>query len=442
MESRWRRDRLRELEALCHRRAPALLDALKRDMGKPATEAYTAEIAPVLAQIRLARKKLRVWMRRRGERLPLIGAPSRGGWSPRPYGAAVIIGPWNYPAGLLLTPLVSALAAGNCALLKPSDHAPHTARALARAVADHFDPAHVACVAGDSAAGARLIESGPDMVFFTGGAPAGASILQSCARRLIPAVAELGGCNPVMVDGSVDAGVAARRIVWAKFFNAGQTCLAPNACYVTPDARPRLIAAMREAIRRFYGADPCRCDSYARIVNDYHYRRLQRLLQAQSHVIAGGECVRSERCIAPTLIDIDADGGSLLDQEIFGPLLPIRTAGSIADAVRDASSRPTPLAMYLFSRDRAARRLAHMRARCGVLVINGVMDAATATRLPFGGVGTSGMGRYHGKAGFDAFSWSRAVIERRLWPELGFVYPPYRTPPRLIRAAMRVLLRS
>jgi acyl-CoA reductase-like NAD-dependent aldehyde dehydrogenase len=132
----------------------------------------------------------------------------------------------------------------------------------------------------------------------------------------------------------------------------------------------------------------------------------------------------------------------LLDQEIFGPLLPIRTAGSIADAVRDASSRPTPLAMYLFSRDRAARRLAHMRARCGVLVINGVMDAATATRLPFGGVGTSGMGRYHGKAGFDAFSWSRAVIERRLWPELGFVYPPYRTPPRLIRAAMRVLLRS
>ncbi len=441
LNRQWRRDRLNELRDLFRSGSARIIEAVREDMGRPATEAYVSEIAPVRAEIALALQCLDRWMRPVRVATPLLNMPATSFHVSRPYGVGLIIGPWNYPAGLILTPLVSALAAGNCAIVKPSEYAPASASALEELISRHFDPAHVRCVTGGKRESAGLIAAGPDFVFFTGGGSAGTSIGRACGERLIPMVLELGGCNPVIIDSLDNLRVAARRIAWGKFFNAGQTCLAPNVCYVPRSLKDAFMREMRAAIHLFYGSDPWQSADFGRIINAMHFQRLAKLMQSAGRVLEGGNLSKTERYIAPTLVDAVPGVNPLLEQEIFGPILPLVWIDSLGEALEDIARRPAPLMVYLFTQDKLAVDRTRMQTRSGALCVNGTIHGAISTHLPFGGVGSSGVGRYHGKAGFDAFSYRRAEMHKKLFPDWSFVYPPYKAPLWIVRTAMRFLLK-
>ncbi len=439
-KSRARKERLRlldSLEQMLERNRAAIVRALQDDLHKPPLEAYAADIAPVLAQIRYARRRLGRWRRRRAAGTPLLNRPARSGSVPQPYGTALIIGPWNYPFGLVLTPLVAAIAAGNSAILKPSEYAPGSSALLASLCKATFDPADIACVLGGADTVRQAIAAEPDIVFFTGGSATGKEIMRQCAEYLIPVVLELGGCNPCIVDRTTRTATAASRIAWGKFFNAGQTCLAPNTCYVHRAAKDELIAALKETIRRFYGNDPRTSPDYARIVNRRHCERLRALLQQPHHLFAGGEVDISQHYVAPTLVEPMQADSPFVAQEAFGPILPLVPFESIEEVINDIQRRPAPLAVYLFSESEHTRWLVRNRTVSGSVCVNGTLHLAVSTSLPFGGVGQSGIGRYHGKVGFDTFSYRRAELTKSDRWEIPAIYPPYHTPSWLATRALK-----
>jgi acyl-CoA reductase-like NAD-dependent aldehyde dehydrogenase len=441
LDAAWRQARLRALECMISENEAMLLDALARDLRKPPVEAYAAEIATTLAEIRTARKHLVRWMRPVGHHPPLFAHPARARHYPLPHGTVLIIGPWNYPLNLVLTPLVSALAAGNCCILKPSEYAPHTARLLATLCDRYFEPAAVACITGDARRTRRLIDTRPDFLFFTGGTATGRAILHRCARLLIPSVMELSGCNPAIIDRDIPITRCTRRIAWAKFFNAGQTCLAPNACFVHESLVDRFTAGMGETIRRFYGHDPRQSDDYARIVNHHHLARLEKLLrQGGGGIVWGGEIDTTDHYMAPTLVRLDDLSSRLVREEIFGPLLPIIPYGNLDEALDAVAHAPDPLVVYLYTRSQRVRERVRRHTRSGSLALNAAFEMVADPGLPFGGVGTSGIGRYHGRFGFEAFSYRRAELSKPLWPEGGLRYPPYRAPFALVKRALRFLM--
>lgn len=431
---------LKTLERLLHDNRKAILVALETDLRKPPMEAYAADIAPVLVEIRIARRKLSQWMRPIRTPTSLLNWPAHSSHVPQPYGTALIIGPWNYPFGLVLSPLVSALAAGNSAIIKPSEYAPASSATLASLCQDAFDPADVACLTGGVETARQAIAAGPNIVFFTGGSNAGRAIMGQCADRLIPVVLELGGCNPCIVERDTRIDTAAARIAWGKFFNAGQTCLAPNTCYVHRAVKDELIGALSRTIRRFYGSDPHASPDFARIVNRHHCERLQGLLQQPHQLHVGGDTNVDECYIAPTVLESTQQNSPLVEEEIFGPILPIVAYEELETVLQTIRRRPPPLAVYAFAESEHIRRLISDKTVSGSLCINGTLHMAVSPRMPFGGVGKSGMGRYHGKAGFDAFSYRRAKLEKNPRWEVPLVYPPYRTPTRLAAQAIKRLV--
>ncbi len=419
----------------------ALIRALSKDMSKPSIEAYTGEIAPVEAEIRTARRRIRKWMKPKTVATPLLNAPAGSRHYPCPYGTVFIIGPWNYPVGLVLQPLVAALAAGNCAMIKPSEQAPETASFLQRRLPEYLDPRHVSCVTGGATVVRKCIESGPDMVFFTGGSEVGRKVGEQCARNWIPSVQELGGCNPCIIDSSADLPETARRVAWGKFFDAGQTCVAPNHCFVHERVYDTVVQEIKRTVTRFYGPDPARSPDFGRICTEKQFDTLVDRLKSQSRKpTMGGEYNKEDRYVAPTLIQVSEYDNPLLTSEIFGPILPIvryRSLGQVLSAIRRA---PPPLAAYLFSRSETSIRAVRDATKSGSLCINGTMHLIQSTELPFGGIGKSGMGRYHGKAGFDAFSFRRSELHKH--PRFGFplLYPPYRAPTAVVRRALEWVL--
>lgn len=437
-EVTWRLSRLGILERMISENEATLLESLRRDLGKPRLEAYASEIAATISELRTARHHLKRWMRPAKHQVSLFARPSSARDYPLPYGTALIVGPWNYPLNLLTVPLVSALAAGNCCILKPSEYAPATARTIAELCGRYFSPAEVACITCGAKETQQLIANRPEFVFFTGGTTAGRKVLQACASHLIPTVMELSGCNPAIVDNTVPTDVCARSLAWSKFFNAGQTCVAPNVCWVHETLVERFTQHLAKAITTFYGRNARWSASYARIVNGRHIRRLQDLLsRSGGTVVVGGDIVQSERYVAPTVMRIHDHHSPLLTGEIFGPILPVigyRQLDAVLAHIREA---PDPLVVYLFSRDTAVQDIVRRRTVSGSYAINAGMEMLAATTLPFGGVGTSGMGRYHGRFGFEAFSYRRAELRRPLHPELTLRYPPYRSPFWLMRRILR-----
>lgn len=434
----FRIEQLERLKAGLEEHRARLLAALKADMGKPAFEAYLADIGQVKADIRLAVENLRSWMRPRRVHTPRFLFPARSSVRPEPLGVALIIGPWNYPVSLVLSPLVGALAAGNCAVLKPSEISGRSSRAVSDLISSTFDTRLVAAVQGGPDAATRLLEQRFDYIFYTGGANVGRIVMEAAARNVTPLTLELGGKSPCIVEPPVPLARAAGRIAWGKFFNAGQTCIAPDYLLVNARLKEDLIELLVREIRRMYGADASKSPDYARIVSDRHLTRLTRLL-GSGRAVTGGEVRRQERYIAPTvLIDVGEDD-PVMQEEIFGPVLPVIDYADISDAIAFVNSRPKPLALYIFTGDGGARRRVLRETTSGGACVNDVMMQFANARLPFGGVGASGFGRYHGRYSFETFSNMKSVVRKSFALDFYVRYPPYRRASGLAGRVVRRL---
>lgn len=424
----WRLEQLTRLEQLLDDHRDAVHRALAADLDRPALEA-AIELASVRQELRLARRSLRAWMRPRRVGLPIWALPGRAMTRAEPLGCVLIIGPWNYPFQLCLKPLVSALAAGNTAVLKPSELAPATAALLARLIPLHFPPETVQVVLGDAAMAARLLEERFDHIFFTGSGRVGRLVMAAAARHLTPVTLELGGKSPAIVLADADVEVTARRLVWGKTVNAGQTCVAPDHLLVVPAQRAALLAAMAKEIHRFHGDDPLTSPDLGRIVNRARFDRLEELLapaRREGRVLMGGRSDPQRLRIEPTLIAVsDAADDPLMQEELFGPLLPVLEVAGLEEALEKVRSGPSPLALYLFSSSGAARRRLLAGSCSGSVAFNEVILQAGVPGLPFGGVGESGMGSGHGEAGFLTFSHQRSVLSRPFLLDLPLRYPPY-----------------
>jgi aldehyde dehydrogenase (NAD+) len=434
----WRRSQLAQMRRLLVESESELLDALRADLGKSATEAYTTEVGFVLGEIAHAERHLASWMRPEKVSLPLKLRPGRASIVSEPLGVTLVIAPWNYPVHLLLAPMVAALAAGNCVVGKPSEVTPHVSAALARLVPRYLDSRAVAIVEGGVEETTALLDQRWDHVFYTGNGRVGRVVMAAAARHLTPVTLELGGKSPAIVDRSADVRVAARRIAWGKFVNAGQTCVAPDHVLVHRDVESRLLDELVRAVRDFYGDDPSSSADYGRVVDDRHWRRLRALLDAggYSSVVCGGDGDEATRYLAPTILaGVDRDA-AVMGEEIFGPILPVLAVDDVEDAIGVVRSGDKPLALYVFGDDAVAERVLESTSSGGACV-NATLLHLAVPDLPFGGVGESGSGAYHGRTGFDTFSHRKSVLQRRTRPDPSVMYPPYtRLKDRLLRRFM------
>lgn len=431
-----RRIQLRQLPRAIKHYEPRLLAAVKADLGKGAVEGYFSEIGLVLGECRHALANLGRWTRPQFVPMALAQLPATCWVQREPRGQSLIIAPFNYPIMLALGPLVGALAAGDTAAIKPSEYTPTVAQVLAELVRETFAPEWVSVVQGDAAVVRQLLAQHWDFIFFTGSTHVGKIIAQAAAQHLTPCVLELGGKSPTIIAADADLERTAKRIVWGKWINAGQTCIAPDYVLVQRSVMPPLIDRLRETLRQFYGPDPQRDAGYGRIVNPRHVDRLAALM-ASGKVVHGGQIDRDDRFIAPTLLTDVALDSPIMQEEIFGPLLPIIAYDTLDEALAWINAKPIPLSLYVFSQDRAIQQRVLREVRSGNAAINDCTLQFGSLHLPFGGLGPSGMGQAHGKATFDAFSHQRSVLKR--WPfDFGFRWLPYSPlAERIIRLVVR-----
>lgn len=434
----FRAKQLTALRSMIVRHEDDVLQALNRDLGRPMAEGYATEIGIVLHEIDVALKNLASWAKPHRVRTPLILFPGSSWVYPEPYGSVLIIAPWNYPFQLAMSPLVGALAAGNCAVVKPSEMAPHTSCLIADMISSEFDRSYVAAIEGGAEETKALLEQRFDYIFFTGGAHVGKLIMAAAARHLTPVTLELGGKNPCIVDASADLDTAARRIAWGKFVNAGQTCIAPDFVVAQKAIKPALLARLSKAIGCFYGSEPKASPDFGRIVNAHHFGRLHALL-GDGTIITGGEADAAQRYIAPTIIDGISWDDAIMQEEVFGPILPVLDFDELETALGALEVRPKPLALYFFSEDRERQEQVLRRLSSGGACINDTFAQLVNLRLPFGGVGDSGMGSYHGRAGFNTFSHIKSVVKRSTWIDPAMKYPPYRTPLSILRRVIPLI---
>lgn len=432
---KWRLRQLAALDRLLADNEPALRRALDADLAKPATESYVTEIGVVRAEIRHLSRNLRGWLAPRRVRVPLAYRPARAEVVLEPLGVMLIIAPWNYPVQLLLSPLAGALAAGNTVVLKPSELAPEVSRVVAELVPRYLEG--VTVVEGAVAETTELLEQRFDHIVYTGGARVARIVMTAAARHLTPVTLELGGKSPAWVDTSSDLASAARRLAWGKLVNAGQTCVAPDYIITTPEVAERLVPLLTRAVRDMYGKEPRTSKDYGRIVSTEHARRVVGLLDetmaAGGRVVLGGEHDVAKRYIAPTIVtDVATDVG-LMSEEIFGPVLPIVTVADLDAAVDHITAGDKPLAMYAFTNDARTRERLLADTSSGALAFDAPLMHVSLPTLPFGGVGDSGMGAYHGEASVRAFSHERSVLRKPPVPDtLAAVRPPFTALKRFL----------
>ncbi|HCQ67429.1 MAG TPA: aldehyde dehydrogenase family protein [Rhodobacteraceae bacterium] len=425
----WRRDQLARLEALCRERETEIARALQEDLHKPDIEALTHESAYVAWHARHARRNLRAWARARRMPVDRFNLPGRAWIQPEPRGPVLILAPWNYPWHLALTPLIGALAAGNTALIKPSELAPATSALLAELVPTYLDRDAVRVIEGDATVAQALLSEPWGLVFFTGSSRVGRKVAEAAGRTLSPVVLELGGKNPTIVASDADIEVAARRIAWGKLLNAGQTCVAPDHLLIERGLVKPFVKAYGASVRRMLRKNPQTSPDYARIVTRAQFDRLAAMLE-EGRVAHGGRQDAGDLYIEPTALTHLPEGAAALSEEVFGPILPIVEIDGIDDAIARINAGEKPLAVYLFTSDRRAQKRVIEETSSGSVVLNDVVIHLSSADLPFGGVGASGIGAYHGRAGFDTFSHLKPVLKKttRLDPSLR--YPPYSSRKR------------
>lgn len=427
----FRLKQLKNLKQAINEHQTTIVEALRADLSKPQLETYATELI-VTREIDYAIAHLKSWCKPRKVAVPLEQIPGAARVIAEPLGVVSIVGAWNYPFGLNIAPLIGAIAAGNCTVIKPSEVAAHTSRCLADLISKYFDPAYISVVQGDVETSQELLKEKFDRIFFTGSTAVGKIVMAAAAKHLTPVTLELGGKSPCIVDVDIDIECTARRIVWGKFLNAGQTCIAPDYLLVNRQIKQELLASIKKCIQAFYGNNPATSPDYARIINQKQFTRLTNLLQV-GEIIAGGETNAAERYIAPTVIDNVSLGDLVMQEEIFGPILPVISYDNLQDAIAIINSKPQPLALYIFSNNRQLQQKICQETSSGGVCINDTMMQWAVSTLPFGGVGNSGMGSYHGKASFDTFSHYKSILTKSFHLDFKLRYAPYAGKLPLLR---------
>ena len=404
-----------------------LEEALKKDLGKSAFESYATEIGFVLADIRYTIQNLQKWSAPKRVRTPLYLFPGKSKIQKEPYGSVLILGPYNYPVQLLAEPLVGAIEAGNCAVLKPSELTPHVSEAMYQIVHSTFKEEYIACVEGGAEVNQELLSQKFDYIFFTGSERVGRIVMKAAAENLTPVTLELGGKSPVIIEKTANIKEAARRIAWGKLMNAGQTCVAPDYVLVDESRKQQFLTEMKTAFSHLYGKEIKKNPDFGRIVNERHMERLQKILEQDAkYLFCGGGADTLQRYIEPAILDLGKDqNAASMQEELFGPILPVLSYHKLEDAVRFVNKRAKPLALYLFTKKRSAEKFVLERVSSGGVCVNDTISHLINPDLPFGGVGASGMGQYHGKYSFDTFTHEKSVFYKPADWNLPVCYPPF-----------------
>ena len=411
--------------------------AIRKDLGKSDFESYMCETGLVLSEITYMLKHIRSFAKEKNVLTPLAQFHSRSFKKPSPYGVALIMSPWNYPFLLTIDPLIDALAAGNTVVLKPSAYSPYTSAVIQSMIEECFDTRYVAVITGGRAENTCLLNEHFDYIFFTGSQTVGKEVMRHAAAHLTPVTLELGGKSPCIVEESANLKLAARRIVFGKYLNCGQTCVAPDYIYCDRKIKDQLLAEIKRQIKRQFRSEPLTNKNYGKIINEKHFDRITKLIDS-SKVVFGGKCDRTTLKIEPTVMDHVTFDDAVMQEEIFGPILPILTYDSLDQAIHKINSMPHPLALYVFTSDKTAARKVTARCGFGGGCINDTIIHLATSEMGFGGFGESGMGSYHGKDGFRTFSHYKSIVDKKTWLDLPMRYQPYRkTNEKLIHLFLK-----
>lgn len=432
----FRIEKLKRLKQLLKEKEQEIIDAVYKDFKKPAFETFGTEIGLIIGEINYALKNLEKWIKPTRVPSSLVNFPSQNYILKEPYGSVLIISPWNYPVQLSLLPLVGAIAAGNTAIIKPSELTPYTSEILAELIAEYFDEEFVTVVNGGVETSSSLLELDFDYIFFTGSTRVGKIIMQSAAKRLIPVTLELGGKSPCVVDETADLEISAKRIAWGKFVNAGQTCVAPDYLLVKDEIRDKFTEHLKTAITSLYGEDPSKNDDYTRIVNTHHFERLSSFLN-NGTLAFGGDTSPDHKYISPTVLTDITWGDPVMQDEIFGPILPVLTYSDLEDAVAQIRRAPRPLALYVFTKKDETEKYFLENISFGGGAINDTIAQLGNHHLSFGGVGSSGFGSYHGKASFDSFSHQKSIMKKGFMIDIPIRYAPYNGKIKWLKTIFR-----
>lgn len=437
-DTAFRMDALQKLLHAVKKNEVELLVALKQDLNKSEFEAYTTELGIVLKEIRFAMKHLRSWVKPRRVKTPITHFGAGSFIYCEPYGVTLIIAPWNFPFQLAVAPLIGAIAAGNCVVLKPSELTPKTSEVLAKLIEETFPEDYISVVQGSVETSQSLLKEKFDYIFFTGSTAVGKVILESASKYLTPVTLELGGKSPCIVHEDADIKLAAKRIAWGKFMNAGQTCIAPDYLYVHKNIKEKFLARLKESIVEMYGRHPLENRDFTRIVSERHYKRLVSFIPPDdTHIIFGGKWDKEKLLIEPTVIAGVTWDDAVMQDEIFGPILPVLEYDVLADVIEEIKDHPKPLALYLFSESGHVQKTLLSSISYGGGCINDTVYHFTSPYLPFGGVGTSGIGAYHGKGSFDTFSHRKSVLKQTTWFDIPFRYPNVKNGLRIIKLFLK-----
>lgn len=409
-----------------------IMDALYQDLNKSPFEAYATEIGIVKEEIKYTLKHIRKWAAPKRVKTPITQFPSKSFIYPEPYGVVLIMSPWNYPFQLTIAPLVGAVCAGNCAVVKPSAYSPNTTRLMAGMIRELFPAEYISVVEGGREANQALLDEKFDYIFFTGSVNVGKYVMEKASAHLTPVSLELGGKSPCIVDETADLKLAAKRIVWGKFLNCGQTCVAPDYILVQRSVKDKLIKQINKAVRKMYGKDVLANEEYPKMINEKHFDRVLGLMK-DAHVVSGGESDRASLKIAPAVLDQVTWDSPVMQEEIFGPLLPVLTFYDIKEAVQMVNARPRPLALYYFTKDKKREAGILKNISYGGGCINDTVVHLATSYMPFGGVGNSGMGGYHGKDSFDTFTHKKSIMKKSGLIDIPIRYAPFKNKLALLK---------
>ena len=421
----FRMEALKKLRQALAENETAIAQALHSDLGKAATESYMCETGLVISEISYLLRHIRSFAREKTVWTPLAQFASRSYRKPMPYGVSLIMSPWNYPVLLTLDPLADALAAGNTAIIKPSAYSPATSELLKNLIADIFPPEYVTVITGGRAENTYLLEEKFDYIFFTGSKAVGQMVLEKASAHLTPVTLELGGKSPCIVDQSANLKLAAKRIVFGEYLNCGQTCVAPDYILCHRSVKDQLLGYLKEEVRSQFGGDYLSNPTYGKIISAKHFERITKLID-ESKAVLGGRSDPATLKIEPTILDGITWDDKVMGEEIFGPVLPVLTFESMGDVIKTVNSHDKPLALYIFARDKRVIREVTSRCAYGGGCVNDVVIHLATSSMPFGGMGESGMGSYHGKTGFDTFTHYKSIVDKKQWLDLPMRYQPYR----------------
>lgn len=434
----FRKEQLQKLKNTLNEHENEIYKALDKDFRKPAFESHATELFVLYQEIDHLLSNIDRWAKTKKAKSSLINFPAKSYIKPQPYGVVLVIAPWNYPIQLSLNPALGAIAAGNTAILKPSEHAPHTSGLLETLINNNFDPGFLHVVEGDAQTTQSLLSEPLDYIFFTGSTHVGKIIMKSAAEQLTPLTLELGGKSPAIVDQSADLSLAAKRIAWGKFINAGQTCVSPDYVYVHTSVHTQLCHLIQQEIQSFYGDDPSQSDDFARIINDKHFNRLADLIPP-GKVFYGGNTNPETRYIEPTILTSVSWDDDVMQEEIFGPILPILSFDDLDKVISILQHKSKPLALYLFSTNKKNQKNVIRNLQFGGGCINDTVSHLGNSDLPFGGIGNSGFGLYHGKSSFDTFTHPKSIMKKSNWLDIPLRYPPYKGKLKWLKKLIKFL---